>query len=489
MGINMQKVKKQAEELLERFVIPSVSITCYHDGIFETVTAGYKDQEKKILADEKTVYSVGSVTKSFTAAAIGVLCDQGLITLDDPVKKYIPEFGMFDPYVSEHLTIRDTLCHRCGLARHELAWYSRLDQYGEKEYLEMLKHLEPNVPFRYKMQYQNVMFALAGIVIHRVSGLTWKDFVQKNLIEPLKLGHISYDADELLTFEERAIGYHFFDEPTPANYEVPYSQLNAMGSAGSISMTSRQLAEWDAMFVNHGKALDGTQVISGEFCKEMTSPQMLISDPIIPPMAGVQDMTSYGLGLFMESYRGVKVLHHGGHIDGFIAYQCIVPSRNFACTVLTNSENLFGARVMRYLILDAMLGTETTDWMNSFLDYKKEQESRMASELTSPEKLTETSRAYPCPVALSELAGTYYDPGYADLKVTVEDGKVLARLGTLTLTGLHYRVQYFLFRENHVLPGVELPGTVDYDVNGKVTGLSIALELQGGEMIHFKKQN
>ena len=211
----------------------------------------------------------------------------------------------------------------------------------------------------------------------------------------------------------------------------------------------------------------------------MTSPQMLISDPIIPPMAGVQDMTSYGLGLFMESYRGVKVLHHGGHIDGFIAYQCIVPSRNFACTVLTNSENLFGARVMRYLILDALLGTETTDWMNSFLDYK----------LTSPEKLTETSRAYPCPVALSELAGTYYDPGYADLKVTVEDGKVLARLGTLTLTGLHYRVQYFLFRENHVLPGVELPGTVDYDVNGKVTGLSIALELQGGEMIHFKKQN
>lgn len=492
MAIQMEKIQKQAEELLDRFEIPSVSITCYQDGKFQTVTAGWKDAEAKIPADEATMYSIGSATKSFTAASIGILCDRGLLDLEDPVKKYIPEFAMFDPYVTEHLTIRDTLCHRCGLSRHELAWYSRLEDYDDQDILYMLRNLKPNVPFRYKMQYQNIMFALAGMVISRISGMEWEDFVQKNIVEPLGMGPISYDAPEFRTFKEAATGYLYSNNPVPGNHPVPYSTLNRMCSAGSLSMTSRQLAAWDAMFLNKGKAPDGTQVLSEKMCEEMLSPQMLISDPIIEPLKGVQDMTSYGLGLFLESYRGVKVAHHGGHIDGFIADQCIVPSKNFACTVLTNSENHVGARVIRYLILDALLESETTDWMGKFLNYQKAQAEASENALTSAEKIAEASAAYPCPAKPEDLEGTYLDAGYGDIKIrsTSDDPakiRLSVMLGTLGLTAVHYRSQYFLFREDRILTGVEIPGNVEIDINGNVIGFSIDLNMDGNK-IFFKKQ-
>ena len=131
------------------------------NGSFETVTAGFSNLESQTPANEDTMYSIGSCTKSFTATAIAVLCDRGLLSLDDPVRKYIPEFDMYDSYAGSHLTVRDMLCHRCGLPRHELAWYPRLSEYSEKQMIDMLRHLKPNAPFRYKWQYQNMMYTLA----------------------------------------------------------------------------------------------------------------------------------------------------------------------------------------------------------------------------------------------------------------------------------------------------------------------------------------
>ena len=89
---------------------------------------------------------------------------------------------------------------------------------------------------------------------------------------------------------------------------------------------------------------------------------MLCSDPIAEPLQGYLSLSTYGMGFFIDSYRGASVVQHGGHIDGFIADQCFVPEKNFACAVLTNSEHPYGARVMRYHLLDAVLGLESVDW-------------------------------------------------------------------------------------------------------------------------------
>ena len=487
MKVDRKEIRAKAEELCRSAHIPSVSMTVLQDGIAESVVVGEKDIDQHIPADVDTVYSIGSCTKSFTAAAIGVLCDRGQLELDAPVRRYMPEFEMYDPYVGEHLTVRDTLCHRCGLPRHELAWYPRLLSYGEKDIFRMLRALRPNEPFRYKMQYQNIMFTLAGMLIERVSGMSWRDFVEENLIQPLGIGRVTYDAPELLQHPARAKGYCWFDGADAGLREMPYSRLGVMCAAGSMSMTSRQLAKWDAMFLNKGRSEDGAQVLSEKMVQEMTSPQMIISDPIIPPMQDVQDMCAYGLGFFLETYRGVKVIHHGGYIDGFIADQCFVPDRNFACTVLTNAECQIGARTMRYLMLDQLLDAEPTDWIGRFETYQAELKKAQQDARTDEEKRAAVSAAHPCPVALEEIEGRYDNEGYGDICVAAENGGLTVQLGTISLSGKHYRDQYFLFEEPRIMPGEEILGSVDVDREGRVTGFALALEKTDPKPVLFEK--
>lgn len=477
--IDPSLVQKQLEAMLQTHKVPSVSVTIYHKGQYQHFTAGYKDLETKTAPDNDTLYAIGSCTKSFTAGAIAILCDRGLLELDAPVRRYIPEFEMYDPYVSTNLTIRDMLCHRCGLPRHELAWYSRLEEFTEESLLAIFQHLEPNQPFRYKMQYQNLMYALAGFVISRVSGMPWADFIEENIIKPLELGTVSYDAGDLLASDRHATGCRL--QPSGVNKEVSYATLGPMNAAGSMGMSSCQLAMWDVLLMNEG-AVNGRQIISKEMVREMTSPQMLVSDPIAAPLQGILSMPSYGLGLFVENFRGHKVIQHGGHIDGFIADQCFLPSEDFACTVLTNSEAPFGARTIRYSLLDAVLGFTEKDWVKDFADYHTQ-----ITQTAETQKEIISDPNAPCPVTLEKICGEYHNPGYGAVTVTTDNEILFLKLGTLTLEGRHFRNQYFIFTEDHVLPGVRLEGYADLNIEGEITGLGIKLDTASDKPVYFTR--
>lgn len=472
-------VQERLKDMLRLHKVPSVSVTVYHKGNYEHYTAGYKDIETQTAPEPDTRYAIGSCTKSFTAGAIAILCDKGLLDLDAPVRNYIPEFEMYDPYVSTHLTIRDMLCHRCGLPRHELAWYPRLQEFTEESMLAIFRHLEPNQPFRYKMQYQNMMYALAGFVVSRVSGMPWADFIENYLIKPMELGVVSYDADDLLALSQHAKGYRM--QPSGDNKEVSYATLGPMDAAGSMGMSSAQLAAWNVLLMHEGIYHD-KQIISKEMVQEMTSPQMIVSDPIAVPLKGCLTMQSYGLGLFVENYRGHKVVQHSGHIDGFIADQCFLPGKDFACTVLTNSEAPFGARTIRYSLLDIILDAPQKNWVKDWADYH----SQLTENAKASEKTVSDPNA-PCPVSLDKICGEYHNPGYGAVTVTQNEDMLLLKLGTLTLEGRHCRNQYFIFTEDHVLTGALLEGNVELDIQGNVTGIAIKLDVASPKPVLFNK--
>lgn len=472
-------LQDKLEQMLQLHNVPSASVTIYHKGKYQHFTAGYKDLESRSAPNTDTMYAIGSCTKSFTVGAMAVLCDQGLLELDKPVRSYIPEFEMYDPYVSTNLTIRDMLCHRSGLPRHELAWYPRLREFTEESMLGIFRHLEPNQPLRYKMQYQNMMYGLAGFVISRVSGMSWADFVEEHLVKPLELGKVSYDADELLRLPQHAKGYRMQSSGT--NEEVKYSTLGPMNAAGSMGMSSAQLAKWNVMIMNQGM-YNGRQIISKEMVHEMTSPQMLNDTPLAKPMKDCLTTSAYGLGFFVETYRGQKLVQHSGHIDGFITEQCFLPSEDFACTVLTNSEAPAGGRSIRCTLLDEVLKADTKDWVKEWADYVKEV-------IPAPEvkERTVSDPTAPCPVALERICGQYHNPGYGDLSVSTQENILLAALGTLTLEGRHCRNQYFVFTEDHLLTGALLEGFLDLDMEGDIRGLAIKLDDTSDKAVYFKK--
>lgn len=168
--MNKDKLLDTLGSLIEEHNVPAIQVGIVRDGeIIFNEALGYRDYPNKIKADTKTLFAIASSTKAFVAEAIAILVDEGKVEWDKPVQQYIPEFKMNNSYVSENLTVRDILCHRPGLPRHDLMWYLNVDDFSLEDIIHKIRYLEPSQPFRYKMQYQNHMFGLGGYLIERVT--------------------------------------------------------------------------------------------------------------------------------------------------------------------------------------------------------------------------------------------------------------------------------------------------------------------------------
>lgn len=481
--MDKERLKAALDEVKVRFHLPSYSAAVYDKGTVYTVSGGYSDLSAKKETDGDTLYAIGSCTKSFVAGAIGALSDQGLLKLDDTVKTYVPEFEMFDPYVSEHLTIRDMLCHRCGLPRHELSWYSRLDTLSEKDIIRMFRYLRPNKPFRYTWQYNNQMYALAGFLIERVTGKKWQDVVRETIWEPLGIKRAAFGPKEAEALGKLSVPY-LYDEKKQAPYAIHHADIGAMGSAGCIYMAASELLKWDEMLLHNGK-FNGKQILSEQYVKEMVSPQMLRPESFDPEeMRASLSNQAYGLGLMTEVFKGHKFLHHGGHIDGFMADMSQLRDDDFAIAVLTNMGEIRGAQVMRYVAAEKRLGG-TDDW-SAILEKSFKQKDDSLQEETRKIWAAQPKDAK-CPVSLKALEGTYREDAYGEIEIKAADDAISLKLGNLTMTGKHYANQYFYLEAPQLFPGLSIEACADIDAKGNVTGFSAAFDVEGTEKIHFKR--
>ena len=480
--MTMQEWKNALDEVQARFHVPSYSATLFHQGQVFSFAGGRRDMEQGLAADDQTLYAIGSCTKSFVAGAVCTLADRGLLRLDDTIRDHIPEFEMFDPYVSQHLTVRDMLCHRSGLPRHELSWYARLDVLTEEDIIRMFRYLRPNQPFRYKWQYSNQMFALAGFLIRRVTGKPWQQVVREQLWEPLGITRAAFGPAEAQALGNCAVPY-LYDADRGAAYAVPHADIGAMGSAGSIYMATSELIKWDRMLLNGG-VYDGRRVLSEAMCREMTSPQMIRTndEDNAAPLRPLITNLGYGLGLMTEVFRGHRVVQHGGHIDGFMADQSFLPDDDFACAILTNLGEVRGAMVMRYVALEHVLHGGR-DWSQELEQFYRQQTADQAADRDA--LWARRPQNAPCPVPPEAIAGQYHDDGYGTITIVPNGADLDVHLGTAVLTAVHYANQYFYLEAPHVLPGVVIEACVDIDAQGRVTAFRAALDVEGPEKICF----
>ncbi|MDO4492496.1 MAG: serine hydrolase [Clostridia bacterium] len=482
--MTIPELQQALDRVRETFRVPGYSVTVTVGGKPVTFTGGYSDIEQQQRPDGNTLFAIGSCTKSFVAGTICALADEGLLKLDDTVKAYIPEFSMYDRYVSENLTIRDMLCHRCGLPRHELSWYGRLSTLTEAEIIRGLAYLRPNVPFRYKWQYSNQMFALAGFLITRVTGLTWQDAVRKYIFTPLGITRCAFSPAEAKALGNCAEPY-LYDKEKAAHYRVPHADIGAMGAAGSLYLSTEELNKWDRMLLGKG-VFEGKRVLSEAMVHEMLSAQMLRGrESEAPCLTPLVKSHAYGLGLMTETFRGHELVHHGGHIDGFMADQSILPEDGFAISILTNVGMIRGAQVMRYVAVETLLGggEDLCAGMHDFY------ENAAAKQAESNEKLwAERPANAPCPIPAEKIAGTYRDEGYGTMTIRPAEGSDLAiEYGDVTLTAKHYAHEYYYIEIPALMPGVLFPAKVSYDIRSEVNGFYAWFDNEGTEPIRFRR--
>ncbi|MBF0507616.1 MAG: serine hydrolase, partial [Deltaproteobacteria bacterium] len=222
---------------------------------------------QKVTPD--TLFAIGSCTKAFTATALGALVDEGKLNWDTPARDYIPFFKMYDEYVTAHLTLRDMLTHRTGLARYD-SLLSDIPQ-TRKEIVDRLQYLEPNKGFRSGFEYSNIMYVVAGFLAEQVSGKTWEDLVRARILTPLNMKSTNFSPDEMQKAPDFALPYR---EENDVVKQIPFAQIKAAGPAGSINSNVRDMANWLLVWLNKGQ-FNGKKIITEKTSQDILTPQII----------------------------------------------------------------------------------------------------------------------------------------------------------------------------------------------------------------------
>lgn len=423
------------ESWMRDWQVPGVAVAIVKDDqVVFSRGFGVMDVDGGEPVDEQTLFYIGSATKPFTAASIGMLIDDGLLEWDTVLADVVPEFKAYDPWVTEHLTVRDSLSHRSGLDRTDELWYAfDLDR---KELVRRLRYFEPAWGFRSHFGYQNLMYVAAGRAIEEVSGTTWEDFVRQRIFEPLGMTSTVASVAELPGSAPVAKPHAIMEGEMRT---IPPFEKTAVGPAGSIQSNVSDMAEWVRLNLNEGRAGD-RQLISAENVREMQMPQTIIrlDDPVYGPLyrwanPQLRPRVVHGRLRKPEGRRA------SGIIDGFTALVSMIPSERLGLVVLTNLSLNLLPDVIRLEVYDRYLGTPDTDWKQLFragFDTVMQQLEEQAREVTEA-RVPNTQPSLP----LERYAGTYQHGAYGELEVRVVDGRLQIEEGgqpAIDLQHWHY---------------------------------------------------
>lgn len=478
----VKKIIEIAKRGIKAFGVEGTAIAVVKDG--KTVLLdgfGFADRDKKVKMTADHVLPIASTSKTFTATSVAMLADEGKLDLDSPVREYMPDFALNDAVASNAVTARDLLCHRTGLPRHDLLWITWEDIPRDELVFKRIRHLPANKSFRSVWQYQNHMYAAAGCLVERISGKSWEDFVSERIFAPLGMKSSSFGQDKNDPAQKFSVLYK--QDKEKKNVECKPESVACVGPAGSIRSTARDMAEWLKFHLAGGK-IGETELIGEKIFPELQKPN--IPYDLFPFEIDETQRVGYGLGWFIDCYRGDKVVQHGGNVSGASILVAMIPAKNVGCVILSNADGSLLDYALADSIFDVLLGRgEDKDWIAYYLekqnDLKKMGEEGFEKFYSSklPDK--------PMQHEANEYCGEYTHPAYGEIRVFVNketedpDKKLSVDVhgNIFTLAHLHYDIFYLTVYD------MPLPASFKTGVNGSIESLSIQFEPSMDEFLTF----
>jgi CubicO group peptidase (beta-lactamase class C family) len=440
---------------------------------------GYRDVEKQQPVTADTLFAIGSCTKAFTTFVLGTLVDEGKLEWDKPVRNYIPWLKLKDPGVTERLTVRDLVTHRSGLPRHDLVWYNNYDA-SRKALVERLPYLELSADLRERFQYNNLMFLTAGYLTEVATGKTWEEAVRERILSPLAMTRTNFSVADSQKEADAAQPYRFRAKDKQLE-KMPFRPITNLGPAGSINSSVNEMSHWVIAHLNGGMYGD-KRVANAATVEDMHLAHMTTGATIGRPDVSPDD---YGMGWFVNTYRGHRQVRHGGNIDGFSANVALFPQDGLGIVVLTNLNGTPLRDLIVNVIADRLLKIEPVDWI------AQASAVRAASEAAQKEgeKKKQATRVMGTQPAhkLEEYAGEYEHPGYGVLKVTVQNGKLETLFNGIRTPLDHWHYETFNGLRAADPTFEEMKYTFQTDVNGYVARVSVPFEPAVKEIVFTKK--
>ena len=430
------------EHAMHDWNVPGLAVAIVrNDTVIFAKGYGVRDINKPGKVDANTVFAIASTTKAFTSASMGMLVDEGRVTWDDTVRKWLPYFQLKDPYVTESFAIRDLLTHRSGLERGDMLWAAT--NYDREQVVRHLRYLNMEHPFRTTYGYSNNMFITAGTVIAAVTGKPWDDFVKQRIFIPLGMTRTNTSVKDLVGMNDVAQPHEVIRGKLQV---VPYWNLDNEGPGGSINSSVNDMAQWLRLQLAGG-VHDGHRLISQKSLDETHTPETIIRlTPRDYKLLPDPHYSTYAMGWQVQDYRGRTLIQHGGAIDGMRSRVAMVPEAHFGFVILSNrGQGNVLYDVIRNRILDAFLGAPARDWSAEYLAVARADSVRGAQEIASYDS-SRVMGTKPS-LALAQYAGTYVSEAYGNATFAVEGGHLVMRIGPHMVGDLSHW-HYDTFRSN-----------------------------------------
>jgi len=418
-ALSSSAVDDLAERTLKAFDVPGIAVAIVKDGkVIHSKGYGVRSLGSPEKVDENTLFGIASNSKAFTAATLGILVDEEKLKWDDRVIDYIPEFRMYNAYVTEEFTIKDLLTHRSGLGlgAGDLMFWPGQNSFTMKDIIHNLRYLKPVSGFRTKYDYDNLLYMVAGEVVARVAGKPWEEFVEERIMRPLGMVKSASSFNRLKDKSNVIAAHAVVDGKVKV---IARDRFEFGNSAGGINSSISEMSKWAIMQLQHGKYGDGKQLFSDNVQEEMWSPQTII--PVRSPGIYNTHFTSYGLGWNLSDVMGYKQATHTGFVAGMVTQVTLIPELNLGIIVLTNQQIGAAFASITNQIKDSYFGIKGKDRV-------KENAARMESNLGSAERVTseawKVSAAAIPPDNLDQFIGTYTDVWFGDATISKKEGKL-----------------------------------------------------------------
>ncbi len=408
---------RDVREAMQTFQVPGLAVGILKDNqIIYKKGYGVQSIEKKNPVDTKTSFAIGSISKSTVVLCLARLYDKRALHWDDAVTDYLPEFQMYDPWVTREITVRDLLTHRSGLRSVSggTIWYG--SDYSREDVIHKIRYLIPVTSFRSQYAYQNIMFVVAARIIPALSGSSWEEYVKEHFFQALNMDRTTVSLSELENLSNVATPHAIIEGRLQT---VPYRNYDNIGPAASVNSCVDDMLKYIHLLLNKGQ-YQGHQYYSHDLAQTMWTPQMNIpvSEPDTVLTHTRSNFKAYGLGWFIKDYRGQKLVYHSGGVDGNRALVMMLPAENLGIVILTNQEEWRIYYALAYRIIDEILGFSAFNYLSA---YQQLRDQAQAEKAHRQEERMQSQRQNTQPtLALDRYAGIYRDRMYGDVRVNCQ---------------------------------------------------------------------
>jgi CubicO group peptidase (beta-lactamase class C family) len=416
--IEEKKLDDLIQNTLKTFDVPGISVGVVKDGkVIYSKGFGVRSLTTNQKMTDETLVGIASNSKGFSATALAILADEGKLSFDDKVSKYIPEFQMNDAYVSQEITIKDLITHRAGLGlgQGDLMFFPEGGNLSVKDIIHNVRYLKPENSFRSTLDYNNIMFIVAGEVIQRVSTLSWAEFIENRILKPVGMtsSYGSYNRAKAGNVPNMIEAHAPVEGKTIA---VPHDWNETANAAGGIISNIKDMSTWAEFLMNGFTTKDGKKLVSDKQIQQLWNLQ--ISTPVALKNTYDSNFGGYGLGWFLTDVKGHKQVYHTGGLIGTVTQFTLIPAMKLGIIVLTNQQSGAAFSTITNTIKDSYLGMPQKDWLKTYgermvkvnAEYDKGKKEIFAkSETFKKDKNAQ--------IKGEQIVGTYTDPWFGEVTI------------------------------------------------------------------------